>query len=221
MPLSTASCWFMRWKCPNDPEGPVCARCGGACWRPSGRMMAVVPNRRGVWDAQPTPHARSVHGPAVFAFADHRSCCGRPGSRRRAWGEGAVHAAGSGRLVPALPPNGVGSASAPRLSLPFAGVSHRGSHQAGVPARSPAHRERGARLISGAAAGAGARRPCNAMMHRRNAETVPQELRGEMLTSFSRIEIGRSASTGRGQAHRGVGPVRPAAGGAGNAPPPS
>src|SRR6266566_3429669 len=33
MPLSIASCWFMRWKCPTIPKG-CCARCGGWGLRP-------------------------------------------------------------------------------------------------------------------------------------------------------------------------------------------
>jgi len=130
----------------DDPEGLL-----REVWRvlaPSGRVMAIIPNRRGVWtrtDNTPFGHGRPIRA------RRSPSCCGRPGSRRRR-GRGAVHAAGRRRLVPAsaMAWERVGAA----LSLPFAGVHIVEATKAGLPRDPGAPRTHAAHSVAGTGAGA-------------------------------------------------------------------
>ena len=57
-------------------------------WRvlsPNGRLLPVIPNRRGSVGAH--RHDAVRLRAALFARADHAACCARPGSRRIGWGE--------------------------------------------------------------------------------------------------------------------------------------
>ena len=105
----------MRWKCPTIPEGLL-----REVWRvlaPSGRMMAVVPNRRGVWtrtDTTPFGHGRPYSRSQITQLL--RQTWFTP----TAWGEALFvpPVAGGWFLRSALAWERVGAA----LSLPFAGV---------------------------------------------------------------------------------------------------
>ena len=69
MPRSTACCWCMRWRCRTTPRR-CCARCG-ACWRAGGRLLAVIPNRRGMWartDTTPFGHGRPYSRSQITAL---------------------------------------------------------------------------------------------------------------------------------------------------------
>ena len=105
----------MRWKCPTIPEGLL-----REVWRvlaPSGRVIAVIPNRRGVWtrtDNTPFGHGRPYSRSQITQLL--RQTWFTP----TAWGEALFMPpfAGGWFLRSALAWERVGAA----LSLPLAGV---------------------------------------------------------------------------------------------------
>ncbi len=124
----------------DDPE-----RLLREIWRvlaPSGRLIAVIPNRRGVWTR--TDHTPFGHGRPYSRAQIGGSCCGRPGSRRPAWGGrcSCRRWQGSWFLRSAMAWEQVGAA----LSMPFAGTCISSRPASRSIARSRAKRER-ARLI--------------------------------------------------------------------------
>jgi len=143
----------------DDPEGLL-----REVWRvlaPSGRMMAVIPNRRGVWtrtDTTPFGHGRPYSRSQITQLlrqtwftptAWARRCsCRRSGA--------------AGSCAPPWP----GSASAPRCRMPFAGV-HIVEATKQVYRAIPAHRER-TRLIPALQPVLVAVVPCNGTRIRRN-----------------------------------------------------
>ena len=131
----------------DDPEGLL-----REVWRvlaPSGRMMAVIPNRRGVWtrtDNTPFGHGRPYSRSQITQLL------------RQTWftptgvGRGAVRAAGRRGLVPAFG-DGVGA----RRRGVVAAVrrrSYRRSHQAGLSRDPGAPRTHAADSVVAAGAGA-------------------------------------------------------------------
>ncbi len=131
----------------DDPEGLL-----REVWRvlaPSGRMMAVIPNRRGVWtrtDNTPFGHGRPYSRSQITQLL--RQTWFTP----TAWGEALFMPPVARRLVPALG-DGVGA----RRRRAVAAVrrrAYRGSDQAGLSRDPGAPRTHAA--DSGAAAGAGA-----------------------------------------------------------------
>ena len=131
----------------DDPEGLL-----REVWRvlaPSGRMMVVIPNRRGVWtrtDNTPFGHGRPYSRSQITQLL--RQTWFTPAS----WGEALFMppVAGGWFLRSAMAWERVGAA----LSLPFAGV-HIVEATKQVYRAIPAHRER-TRLIPALRAGAGA-----------------------------------------------------------------
>ena len=110
----------------DDPEGLL-----REVWRvlaPSGRLMAVIPNRRGVWtrtDNTPFGHGRPYSRSQITQLL--RQTWFTP----TGWGEALVHAAGRRRLVPALG-DGVGAGGRCTVAA-VRRRSYRGSDQAGLP----------------------------------------------------------------------------------------
>ena len=138
MRRSTASCWFMRWKC-RTIRSACCARCGG-CWRRPGRLIAVIPNRRGVWtrtDNTPFGHGRPYSRSQITQLLRQTWFTPTAGARRCS----CRRSAGGWFLRSAMAWERVGAA----LSLPFAGV-HIVEATKQVYRAIPAHRER-TRLI--------------------------------------------------------------------------
>ena len=109
----------------DDPEALL-----REVWRvlaPSGRVMAVIPNRRERMDAHRQHAVRSR--PAVFALADHAIAAADLVHADRLGGS-FVRAAGCGRLVSAF---GDGMGAHWRFDLDaVCGRSYRGSHQTGL-----------------------------------------------------------------------------------------
>ncbi len=103
MPRSIASWWFTHWKYLTIPKELL-----REVWRvlaPSGRMMAIIPNRRGVWTRTDTtpfghgrPYSRSQITHSAAANLVHADGLGRS----------AVHAADRRRMDLALG-DGVGA----------------------------------------------------------------------------------------------------------------
>ena len=135
----------------DDPENLL-----REVWRvlaPSGRMIAVIPNRRGVWtrtDTTPFGHGRPYSRAQITQLL------------RQTWftpaelGRGAVHAAGRQRLVPAF---GDGLGARRRSAVDAAcRRAYRGSDQAGLSRAARASRTRAADSIAAAGAGALAKR---------------------------------------------------------------
>ena len=130
--------WSTRWRMSDDPE-----RLLREVWRvlaPSGRLIAVVPNRRGVWtrtDTTPFGHGRPYSRAQITQLL--RQTWFTPAS----WGEALFlpPVAGGWFLRSAMAWERVGAA----LSLPFAGV-HIVEATKQVYRAIPARRER-ARLI--------------------------------------------------------------------------
>ena len=131
----------------DDPE-----RLLREVWRvlaPSGRLIAVIPNRRGVWtrtDNTPFGHGRPYSRAQITQLL--RQTWFTPASL----GRGAVRAAGRQRLVPALG-DGVGA----RRRGAVAAVrrrAYRGSDQAGLSRDPRAPRTHAADSVAGAGAGA-------------------------------------------------------------------
>ena len=77
IPRSIASCWCMRWKTATTSAALL-----REVWRvlaAGGRILAVVPNRRGLWARMDTtPFGQG----ARIRARRSRICYGRPGSRR-------------------------------------------------------------------------------------------------------------------------------------------
>ena len=121
-------------------------------WRvlaPSGQLLAVVPNRRGLWARMDT--TPFGHGRPVFALANHSSAARglvHAGGLER----GALCAADPARLVPALG-GGLGAHRRDHLGA-VRRRSYRRGQQAGLPRHSGAARK--ASACAGARAGAGA-----------------------------------------------------------------
>ena len=131
----------------DDPE-----RLLREVWRvlaPSGRLIAVIPNRRGVWtrtDNTPFGHGRPYSRAQITQLL------------RQTWftpagvGRGAVHAAGRQRLVPAL-----GDGMGARRRGAVAAVrrrAYRGGDQAGLSRDPRAPRTHAADSVAAAGAGA-------------------------------------------------------------------
>ena len=110
----------------DDPEGLL-----REVWRvlaPSGRMMAIIPNRRGVWtrtDNTPFGHGRPYSRSQITQLL--RQTWFTP----TGWGEALVPAAGGRRLVPALG-DGVGAGWRCAVTA-VRRRSYRRSDQAGLP----------------------------------------------------------------------------------------
>ena len=144
---STAFCSFMRWRFRDDPEGLL-----REVWRvlaPSGRMMAIMPNRRGVWtrtDNTPfghgRPYSRSQITQLLRADLVHANGMGRS----------AIRAADSGRLGSAFG-DGVGALERGYV-VAIRRRSHRRGHQAGLSRDPRAARADAAYSGDGACAGA-------------------------------------------------------------------
>ena len=98
-------------------------------WRvlhPGGRLLAVVPNRRGLWarmDTTPFGHGRPYSRSQINQF------CAKPGSLRRL-GRGALRAPCGTRLVPAIGGR-VGAHRCDTVSA-VCGSASGGSHQASL-----------------------------------------------------------------------------------------
>ena len=131
----------------DDPESLL-----REVWRvlaPSGRMMAVIPNRRGVWtrtDTTPFGHGRPYSRTQITQLL--RQTWFTP----TAMGRGAVRATGRERLVPAFG-RGMGAGRS-NIVVAVCRRSYRGSDQAGLSRDPGASRTHAA--DSGLAAGAGA-----------------------------------------------------------------
>ena len=137
----------MRWKCPTIRSALL-----REVWRvlaPSGRLMAVIPNRRGVWtriDTTPFGHGRP------YSRSQITQLLRRPGSRRRL-GRGAVRAAGRSAAGSCARPMAWERVGADAVA-PFAGVhiveATKQVYRA-IPARPRTH---AADSVAGAGAGA-------------------------------------------------------------------
>ena len=134
----------------DDPDGLL-----REVWRvlaPSGRLMAVVPNRRGVWartDNTPFGHGRPYSRAQITQLLRHTWFT--PVALER----GAVPAAGRPALVPALG-DGLGARRRGAVAAVRRRASRR-SHQAGLPRDPGAARTHAADSVAGAGAGAVAR----------------------------------------------------------------
>ena len=131
----------------DDPE-----RLLREVWRvlaPSGRLIAVIPNRRGVWTRTDSDAVRPW--PALFARADHATAAADLVHPDRL-GRGAVRAAGRRRLVPAL---GAGMGAGGRSAVAaIRRRAYRGGDQAGLSRDPRASRAGAADPVAAAGAGA-------------------------------------------------------------------
>ena len=128
-----------------------CARCG-ACWRPGGRLLAVIPNRRGVWartDTTPFGHGRPYSRSQITALL--RETWFTP----TGWGEALYVPPIARALVPALGGR-LGAHRRDDLGA-VRGRAYRRGDQAGL-SRDPGA-ARAAPAGAGAGAGAGAVAP--------------------------------------------------------------
>ena len=146
-----SKCHTIRWRC--------CARCGG-CWRWGGRVLAVIPKRRGLWARMDTtpfgngrPYSRSQITASFARVLVHADRLGRSALFRRSRATGL-------RSAPAWECTAGGHLGAVRRR------SHRRGDEAGLPAGPGAARE--------APADAGARTGARAVARRRGAFGLPQ-----------------------------------------------
>ena len=135
--IASCSCTRSKWR---TTRSPCCAR-SGACSAAGGRLLIVVPNRRGVWarsDTTPFGHGRP------YSRSQITHLLARGLVHADGMGRGAACAAGRARLVPAL--GGRPGSGRARRSLRRSPVSTSSRRRSRSIAPIPARRER-ARLV--------------------------------------------------------------------------